>query len=134
MESGADAARVKFLQKDGGKEARVSSRERYLGCLTCVLFLACIAFLVVAFTRDANYKGKHLFVGFFVAFTRDAHYKGEHRFVSFLVAALPRKISSCQLYCELTTKENKLYSDLITELISPCKLYCNITTKASSVL
>ena len=171
VESGADAARVKFLQKDGGKEARVSSRERYLGCLTCVLFLACIAFLVVAFTRDAHYKGKHLFVGFFVAFTRnahykggrrfvaflvaftrdsqykgkhqfvgffvaftrDTHYKGEHRFVAFLVAALPRKTSSCQLYCDLTTKENKLYRNLITKLISPCKLYCNITTKANSV-
>ncbi|XP_076451188.1 neprilysin-1-like [Babylonia areolata] len=75
-----DAARVQFLHKEprgggggaggggkggGGSGARrerlllpLSLRERYLACVICVLFVACVAFIVVAFTRDAHYKAQ----------------------------------------------------------------------------
>ncbi|XP_070184000.1 neprilysin-1-like, partial [Littorina saxatilis] len=61
METTHDAARVKFLQKERGERGmvgkfllRLTSRERYLAGISCILFVACVAFILVAFTRDSQ--------------------------------------------------------------------------------
>lgn len=65
-ENPQDAVRMKFIQKqklDGaGHLSRWSNREKYLVAISCLLFLTCIAFVVLAYTRDREQKGKELFL------------------------------------------------------------------------
>lgn len=62
VENQNDAVRVKFLQKQGFEgerpRCRWTNREKYLLSISCILFVACIAFVVVAYTRDMQQNGK----------------------------------------------------------------------------
>ncbi|CAG5120296.1 unnamed protein product, partial [Candidula unifasciata] len=63
QESAADPSQIRFLPKPDGQTSRTawnrwSGKEKCLMLLSTFLFLLCVTFIVVAFTRDLHFRNQ----------------------------------------------------------------------------